>query len=221
MHQALERTLKHRQHIAELEKGIVKKGINKPFEQPILFSGLKGQLMGGSIEKEFHPNNYITNTIDYYHSHPKKIPLPDLTFRPDTLAIGSLKGVNYSIASQLMKNQKLDIPKAEPIYEPEYNSNSEEEEEESGLEYISPEDANMGIGELEKKIRKQQSKKYKEDANLHPAVRNKRMERLQRKNELELEEPEEYNLENLYGSGRRRLRRRRGGRIGLPKPRTK
>jgi hypothetical protein len=83
MQRQTERTTPHRQYIASYEDAVTRRSINhNPFEEPMIFSGLGAELMGGS--------HYIQETVDKFDKiqYHRGMPLPDLRFHPDTLAVG-------------------------------------------------------------------------------------------------------------------------------------
>ena len=83
MHRQTERTTPHRQYIASYEDAVTRKSINhNPFEEPMIFSGMGAELMGGS-----HYIDDVMNTFDKVQ-YKTGMPLPDLRFHPDTLAVG-------------------------------------------------------------------------------------------------------------------------------------
>jgi len=81
-----ERTTPHRHYIASYEDAMTRKATNySPFTEPMIFSGLGAELLGGS--------HYIEDTarkFDKVH-YQTGMPLPNLRFHPDTLAVGENK----------------------------------------------------------------------------------------------------------------------------------
>jgi hypothetical protein len=78
-----ERTTPHRQYIASYEDAITRKSaIHNPFVEPMIFSGIGSELLGGV--------HYLQDTVDKFDkiSYHRGMPLPDLRFHPSTLAVG-------------------------------------------------------------------------------------------------------------------------------------
>lgn len=78
-----ERTTPHRQYIASYEDALTRKSaIHNPFVEPMIFSGLGAELLGGS--------HYIQDTLERFDNvqYHRGMPLPDLRFHPTTLAVG-------------------------------------------------------------------------------------------------------------------------------------
>jgi len=101
-----ERTTPHRQYVARYEDSITRNSINhNPFEEPMIFSGLGAELLGGS--------HYIEETINKFDKiqYHRGMPLPDLRFHPDTLAVGEnhLKTIYVPTNKQVSR----DIPEEE------------------------------------------------------------------------------------------------------------
>jgi hypothetical protein len=122
-----ERTTPHRQYIASYEDRITRKSVNhNPFIEPQIFSGIGAELMGGS--------HYIQSTIEKFDkmSFQKGMPLPDLRFHPDTLAIGEnhLKTI-YTKKKDFFESAENDIevPEEQRDIEGEELESKEDNEE--------------------------------------------------------------------------------------------
>jgi hypothetical protein len=100
-----ERTTPHRQYIASYEDSITRKSAShNPFIEPMIFSGLGAEMMGGS--------HYIQDTVEKFDKmrYQRGMPLPDLRFHPTTLAVGEnqLKDIYIQTGNRLenMKKEK-------------------------------------------------------------------------------------------------------------------
>lgn len=193
MQKALERTNPHRRHIAELTNDINWNYITRKVNEPIHFGGLKKELiMGGQM---IRPNSYRSEVIREF-SVKNNMPKPDMRLTPDTLAVGKpIHFINKYEIPEMKRNMKDDVLS-----------------QVSDNEYEKIKDMNMK--DLNKYLKIKESKKKKEEARVHPAVKQKRLQRrLKEVEKIESERMpesnEEYNLDSLFGSGRR---------IGLPKP---
>jgi hypothetical protein len=79
-----ERTTPHRQYIASYEDAVTRKSVaHNPFEEPMIFSGIGAELLGGS----HYSQSTVEKIFDNREYH-RGFPLPDLRFHPDTLAVG-------------------------------------------------------------------------------------------------------------------------------------
>jgi hypothetical protein len=79
-----ERLTPHRHYIASYEDAITRKSVDhNPFEEPMIFSGIGAELMGG-----VHYNQQVVEKIFDNREYHRGFPLPDLRFHPDTLAVG-------------------------------------------------------------------------------------------------------------------------------------
>jgi len=80
----IERTTPHRHYIASYEDAITRKSVaHNPFEEPMIFSGIGAELLGGS-----HYSQQTVEKIFENREYHRGFPLPDLRFHPDTLAVG-------------------------------------------------------------------------------------------------------------------------------------
>jgi hypothetical protein len=104
MQKALERSVPHRRHIAELSSEINYDYINKPTHEPIHFGGLKKELIYGSgLVKQ---SNYQADVIRDF-SVKNNMPVPDMSFHPDTLAVGKPIHFVYKEPKNISKTNEL------------------------------------------------------------------------------------------------------------------
>lgn len=200
MQKALERSNPHRRHIAELTNDINWNYITRKVNEPIHFGGLKKELiMSGQMVR---PNSYQSDVINEL-SIKDNMPKPDMRLTPDTLAVGKpIYFINKYEIPEMKRSMKDDVQlKA---------LNKEKENERKEYEKIK----NMNIKDLNKYLKIKESKEKKEKARVDPAAKQKRLQRrLKEVEKIESERMpeinEEFNLDSLFGSGRR---------IGLPKP---
>ena len=127
----VERTTPHRQYIASYEDAITRKSANhNPFIEPMIFSGIGSELLGGS--------HYIQDVVDKFDKiqYHRGMPLPDLRFHPSTLAVGEnqLKEINI-IQNNISEKVK------KPSF---YQNNREILQEERNIQEEEPEDNEDG-----------------------------------------------------------------------------
>jgi len=80
----IERTTPNRHYIASYEDAITRKSVDhNPFEEPMIFSGIGAELLGG-----VHYNQMTVEKIFENREYQRGMPLTDLRFHPDTLAVG-------------------------------------------------------------------------------------------------------------------------------------
>jgi hypothetical protein len=113
-----ERTTPHRQYIASYEDSITRKSAHhNPFVEPMIFSGIGSELMGGS--------HYIQTTVEKFDKmqYHRGMPLPDLRFHPDTLAVGEnhLKTIYVPSSNKILKTAQRDMVKEEEVEDGEDN----------------------------------------------------------------------------------------------------
>ena len=95
-----ERTTPHRKYIATYEDKITRNSVaHNPFEEPMIFCGIGAELLGGS--------HYIEETINKFDKREfhRGMPLPDLRFHPDTLAVGE----NHLKTIYVPKSREVDV----------------------------------------------------------------------------------------------------------------